>query len=489
MSTVSKKDPSLIFGVVGAICLFVAVGLILLFHNPVDPSRHFAGYLLGVSFWISILVGMLFINMIFWLFDAGWAVIVRRQLEHAMSGFFWLGLVMSPLILFVVFAADSDKIAWAWTYAENLAPAGHGTVGEDVLWVKKAAYLNSAFFVLRFVLIFVVWAGLAYFFRKWSFRMDETGDHKYIHWSRRLAALGIFACAIFTSIAAIDWFKTLNYHWFSTMYGVWFFSASMRAALSATVLILFWQAGRKEGLMGVLKPVHTYLLGCLMLAFTVFWAYISFSQFFLIYSANIPEETFWYNMRELTSDGSKSGWYIISRLLILPPFLRPLPLPSLVQEQVYVASEDGRDLDSCFPLRRSDLEHFAAETGGSHAHEPGWLHYPSAQWGRDPCGSPRPGRGGLRLRLGLPPLGSSLPFHSHSRSRVSTNRCTTMDNEPVTSPLPPEPSDRRVLSRRSAWVGVIFVFVFIVLVTYIPNRSKSLDAANVEARMADQATG
>lgn len=320
----SRKDPSVVFGVVGMICIGLALGLMLLFKNEGDPSRYFAGYLLGVSFWISILVGMLFINMIFWLFDAGWAVIVRRQLEHALSGFFWMGVVFSPLILMVLFKGESDKIAWIWTNPNNPVPGGHGAIGVDVLWQKKSVFLNAPFFVVRFFAVFAVWAGLSYFFRRWSFRMDETGDHKYIHWSRRLAAFGIFACAIFSTIAAIDWFKTLNYHWFSTMYGVWFFAASMRAALSATVLILFWQGSRRDGgLKGILQPVHTYLLACLMLAFTIFWAYISFSQFFLIYNANIPEETFWYNMRELLGGGGKSGWYIISRLLIFLHFFVP----------------------------------------------------------------------------------------------------------------------------------------------------------------------
>lgn len=322
VGTSGKKDPSILFGVVGAICMVLAFGLMWILNREGDPSRYFAGYLLGVSFSISILVGMLFLMMIFWLFDAGWAVLVRRQLEHAVSGFKWLGLLLLPLIIMAVFT-HSDKVAWIWTDVHNMTPGGHGEVGEDVLWIKKSGFLNVAFFAVRFFVIFGVWSGLAYLFRTWSFRMDETGDHKYVHWSRRLAAFGIFACAIATTLAAIDWFKTLNYHWFSTMYGVWFFAASMRAALSATVLILFWQGGRQEGLKGVVKPVHTYLIGCIMLAFTVFWAYISFSQFFLIYNANIPEETFWYNMRELAADGSKSGWYIISRLLIFLHFFAP----------------------------------------------------------------------------------------------------------------------------------------------------------------------
>jgi hypothetical protein len=323
MSELKNDTSSIKFAIAGVILLVVALGLLLFVPNESDPSRYFAGYLLGVSFWISILVGMLFLTMLFWLFDAGWAIILRRQFEHALSAFIFMGVALLPLMLFTVFDGDNDKVAWVWQGLDKLAPGGHGTVGEDVLWQKKAIYLNKAGFAIRFILVFAVWSGLAFFFRRWSFRMDETGDHKYIYRSRRLAAAGIFACAIFSTVASIDWFKSLNYHWFSTMYGVWFFAASMRAALSTAVLILFWQSTRNEGLKGILKPVHTYLVACLMLAFTIFWAYISFAQFYLIYNANIPEETFWYNIRELASSGGKSGWYIISRMLIFLHFFAP----------------------------------------------------------------------------------------------------------------------------------------------------------------------
>jgi hypothetical protein len=106
---------------------------------------------------------------------------------------------------------------------------------------------------------------------------------------------------------------SISYHWFSTMYGVWFFATSMRAGLAVTLLLcsyLSTQPGRP--LHGLFNSRHTYQLGCLSLAFTVFWAYISFCQYFLIYNANIPEETFWYNMRELLHDGTLSSWWHLS---------------------------------------------------------------------------------------------------------------------------------------------------------------------------------
>ncbi|MEX0331390.1 MAG: hypothetical protein AB3N64_08215 [Puniceicoccaceae bacterium] len=305
----------------GLIFIAISAGLLLL-GSADDPTRPFIGWLIGISFWLSILIGMLFLLMIWWMFDAGWAVIVRRQLEHAVSAFPYLGLIFLPLVLMSLFTAG-DGVPWIWMQGDALVPAGHGTVSEDVLYVSKSGFLGQGFFVVRYVIYFAVWTGLALLFRKWSFDMDRTGDHANVHRSRKLAAVGLFLCAFATTFAAIDWFKSLNYHWFSTMYGVWFFAASMRAALSATVLALFYMATREDGLKGIIKPVHFYLIGCIMLAFTVFWAYISFSQYFLIYNANIPEETFWYNMREMNADGTKNSWWWVSMGLIFMHFFFP----------------------------------------------------------------------------------------------------------------------------------------------------------------------
>lgn len=319
MNSDNKAVKFLIAGLV--LIALSAIGLFV--GSQADPTRPFIGWLLGISFWLSILIGMLFLMMIWWMFDAGWPVIVRRQMEHAIGAFPYLAVIFLPLILLSLLASDGGNVPWIWMNSDALVPSGHGTVAQDTLYVSKAGFLSKYFFAVRYVIYFAVWGGLAYFFRKWSFSMDRTGDHVNVHRSRKLAAAGLFLCAFATTFAAIDWFKSLNYHWFSTMYGVWFFSACIRAALSATVLTLFYMATKEDGLKGIVKPVHFYLLGCLMLAFTVFWAYISFSQYFLIYNANIPEETFWYNMRELNYDGSKNSWWWVSMGLIFFHFFAP----------------------------------------------------------------------------------------------------------------------------------------------------------------------
>lgn len=318
-----RQAPSTPFLIAGAILLAISTALLFLTGSDVDPARAFSGWLVGASFWVSIIIGMLFLTMIWYLFDAGWSVILRRQVEHAFAATPWLLVCFLPLIALVIIEPGSAKVAWTWLSATKDAPGGHGTVGEDVLYVAKSGFLNQAFLIVRIFLVFGIFIGLTYCFRTWSLKMDVTGDHKYVHWARKLSTVGIPLCAVATTLAAIDWFKTMNYHWFSTMYGVWFFAASMRAGLASIVLIMFWQATRENGLKGILKPAHSYLMGCIMLAFTIFWAYISFSQFFLIYSANIPEETFWYNMREMSAGGDKNSWWIVSRLLIYGYFFVP----------------------------------------------------------------------------------------------------------------------------------------------------------------------
>jgi hypothetical protein len=140
--------------------------------------------------------------------------------------------------------------------------------------------------------------------------------------NRRTAAFGIPIVALTLTAAAIYWVKSLEYHWFSTMYGVWFFSNCVRGALCCGVLMMVWLLHRGD-YKGVLNNNHFHSIGMLMLAFTVFWAYITFSQYFLIWNANIPEETFWYNLRELNHDGSTNQWWYVGLVLLFGHFFLP----------------------------------------------------------------------------------------------------------------------------------------------------------------------
>ncbi|NCG09433.1 MAG: hypothetical protein GWO81_07730 [Verrucomicrobia bacterium] len=277
-------------------------------------ARPLMSWLIGIAFWMSIAIGMLFVTQIWHVFHARWPTILRRQCEHGFSAFPILFVLFIPLLL-VPFLHENPGLLWKWMNGVNELP-GHGTVGEDPIFTWKQPYLNIGFFTARAVGVFATFIILAGLLRKWSFNTDTTGDINNTHKARRLSSIGLFLCAGAATMGAIDWFKSLEYHWFSTMYGVWFFAASMRAAL-ATILILSVVLAARGYLKGILKQSHRYDIGCMMLAFTVFWAYISFSQYFLVYNANIPEETFWYNIRE------KNGWWPISMCLVFGHFLIP----------------------------------------------------------------------------------------------------------------------------------------------------------------------
>lgn len=272
------------------------------------------GLLTGLMFWSGITIGMLFLIMLTYIFDAGWAVVVRRQLEHGVSAFKWLALLFLPLVI-VTFVHRG--LLWPWMDPASAVPGHpHETVGNDVLWVKKSGYLNHTFFVVRYVLCFGAWILLAAIFRRNSFNQDKDGDAKWTLSSRKWAAGGLAIAAITATMAAIDWAKSLEYHWFSTMYGVWYFANSMRGALAVLAVIVV--VGLSRGVFrGIIARAHLHDIGKLSFAFTVFWAYISFSQYFLIWNANVPEETFWYNIRE------HGDWWYVGLFLVFGHFVVP----------------------------------------------------------------------------------------------------------------------------------------------------------------------
>lgn len=291
-------------------------------------------YLIGLLFATSISIGMLFLVMIHHIFDAYWSTIIRRQAENFLASLPWLGLLFVPLFLLTYLSGDQGTL-WIWMDTSHELP-GHGTVGEDILYLKKTWWLSEWFFWSRAALCFAVWILFARAFRRHSFSQDSDGDARHTHSSRKLAAGGLIAVAMTWSMASFDWIMSLEYHWFSTMFGVWFFANAMRAALAMLVLVAAFLVA-KGPLKGVFNNKHLHDLSTLCFAFTVFWAYITFSQYFLIWNGNIPEETFWYNVRE------EGIWYSVSMFLIFGHFLFPFlfmlqfPLKTKFAPMVFMA--------------------------------------------------------------------------------------------------------------------------------------------------------
>jgi hypothetical protein len=313
-SSASGAGKALVIGLVG-----LALSGISFLITP-DAHAPALAYLVGLVFWTAVAIGMLMWTMIHHILDASWSVVIRRQFEHGMAAFPWLALLFAPLV--IASAMGSHDLVWPWMNPQHLVHGGPETVSEDVLYVKKSGFLNLHMFIYMTAACFLIWSWLSARLRKASFAQDRDGDAKWTMINRKTSALGIVLTAITLTLASIFWVKSLEYHWFSTMYGVWFFANCVRAALGIGVLMMIWLL-RRGDYKGVLNTNHFYSIGQLIFAFTIFWAYVTFSQYFLIWNANVPEETFWYNLREIHSDGTANQWKWVGMLILFGHFLLP----------------------------------------------------------------------------------------------------------------------------------------------------------------------
>lgn len=240
-----------------------------------DSTRFAFSYLTGFTWVVTLALGGLFFVIIQHLTRAGWSVAARRQAE-------WLaGALPITAILFLPVAFLAPVIWDHWMGAE---------AANDPILVGKSGYLNKPFFFVRALIYFAIWSGLAWFFRKESLAQDETGDIKHTLKMQTMSAPATLLFGLSITFAGFDWLMSLDPHWFSTIFGVYVFSGAAVGALSA--MAIFTVVLQRKGLLRKVSNVeHQHDLGKLLFGFVVFWAYIGFSQYFLIWYANIPEET------------------------------------------------------------------------------------------------------------------------------------------------------------------------------------------------------
>ena len=267
----------------------------------VDSSRASFNYLIIYAFLISIGVGSLFLIALEYVVNADWSVPIRRVVEFFAAVIPFLAILVIPLLF-------NLHDLFHWTHEE--------VVADDIILKGKEPYLNIPFFLIRvFVLIFI-WSLFYFIFTKNSRKQDQSKDQKLTRTNIRLSAIFIPVFAITISVSAIDLLMSIEPHWFSTILGVYFFSgtviASLAAATLATVLLK-----EKGYLHPKLTNDHLYSLGGLMFAFVNFWGYIAFSQYMLIWYADLPEETFWFLQKW------EGSWAIFSIGLIVIHFLVP----------------------------------------------------------------------------------------------------------------------------------------------------------------------
>jgi len=303
-SEVRRLDPVLPLWLgVGAAAAAVGIGGAVALAAAQDHGweRLLETYLVSFSLFLALTLGALFFVMLQHITRAGWSVVVRRIAEALACNVWLMAVLAIPVVL-------GMGHLYHWSHLE--AAAG------DPILAPKSGFLNPTFFVIRLLVYFAIWGGLAWFFHRTSTRQDSSFDPRLTMRMERAAGPGLVLYALSTNFAAFDLLMSLDPHWFSTIYGVYFFAVSVVCffAVMPKILVgLQW----KGVLSRSVTVEHFHDLGKLLFAFVVFWAYIAFSQYMLIWYGNIPEETQWYLKRQI------GDWAWVSLALLVGHFVIP----------------------------------------------------------------------------------------------------------------------------------------------------------------------
>jgi len=284
----------------------IVIGGIGVLIGAFVPSlrEHFAfSWLVSFMFFLSIVMGGFFLTIVHHLFDASWSVPTRRITEHLACLAPVMAVLFIPIAIF-------RKTLYHWM---NVNPA------TDQALKAKAGLLNETGFFVVSIVCLVLWTLLSWALRSESLAQDKDGAAIHTKRLRVLSSIGVVTFGLTLTLAAIMWIKSEQHHWFSTMFGVWYFAGSVWLTLS--VLYVIVMALQRIGpLRQIVGPTQFYFIGSLIFAFTVFYAYVTFAQYFIIWNANVPEETFWYVLRE------RGTWFWISQIIIFGHFFVPFLL-------------------------------------------------------------------------------------------------------------------------------------------------------------------
>ena len=292
-----RKLPTALVVVGGFLSL---IGALISFKQDGGSEFGFS-WLLAFMFYYSIVLGALFIVIVHHLTDAGWSVGIRRFSEHLASLLFpWLAILFLPVLIFA-------KKIYSWM---SLSSATNNLVA------AKLPVFTCSGFIITTAIFFGIWWLLTSQLSRWSLKQDQTGSVECTRKLRFYAGWGIVAFSLVLSYSAVLWMQATSYQWFSAMYGVYFFSDCAWIGL-ATVYVIAVILLRQGILKPVLQKNYFYFIGVLLLGFTLFSSYTEFAQYFVVWNANMPEETFWYLIRE------RGNWWTLSMILIVGKFFIP----------------------------------------------------------------------------------------------------------------------------------------------------------------------
>ncbi len=272
----------------------------------------FHAYLAAFSWALAICIGGLMFVIIQHLVNAHWSVTVRRIAEYTTNAMPWMGVLALPFLYPILThhgAEEFGGLLWPWLHP-------HGD--HQALIEHKSAWLNRDFFLIRLVAYFVLWSAIAKYFLKRSLEQDVApeGDYAPTMRAKKMSAPMVIVMALTLSFAAFDLLMSLAPEWFSTIFGVYFFAGGFRSIMAWIIICaLFLRRNRVADRS--IHVEHYHDLGKFMFAFIIFWAYIAFSQFMLIWYANIPEETGWFGIRR-TEAWMPATWFLVLGNFFIP---------------------------------------------------------------------------------------------------------------------------------------------------------------------------
>lgn len=266
-----------------------------------NAPQFFHSYLMGYTYSTTIALGALFFTMVQYLTGSAWSVPVRRFMETTCS------VLPFGLLLFLPVALGLHNI-YSWTDVNM--------VHHDHVLRQKEGYLSTNWFMIRAVIYFAIWSLWGMRLYRNSLAQDKSKSIEHMHTASRWSAPGLLVAVLSVSLASFDWIMSLNPKWYSTIFGIYVYTGGAWAFFA--VLILLCIGLRRAGMLThTITLEHFHDLGKWLFALTVFWAYIGFSQYMLIWYANIPEETIFFKWR---SSGAWGGW---SLLLLFGHFIIP----------------------------------------------------------------------------------------------------------------------------------------------------------------------
>lgn len=270
-----------------------------------DPEQGLRSWLLGLIFWGGITVGSLGVLMLQYLTGGAWGVVIRRTVEAGSRTLLLVAIMFLPVAIGVY-----TRSVYEWTH---LPP-------DDPMMLRRGIFMTPWFWILRTVIYFALWGVMAYFLNKWSWLQDKTSNlfdsERLLEKASRFSGPTLVVYSLVVTSAVVDWVMTLDAHWSSTIWGLLFVAGWALSCFSFAVVILAYLAD-KAPMDRVLGKRHFHDIGKLMLALTMVWAYFNFSQFLIMWSGNLPEETSWFLTR------MKGGWGYMGVVLIVFHFAFP----------------------------------------------------------------------------------------------------------------------------------------------------------------------